>query len=507
MKRIFWYLITIALVVSATNIMIYGEGENDNVWEQQAKEQVLKAALTNDTSHIDTDPSVFQASNGTIYLFWEKYPEGTNDYTAHYCDIFMMVNNGSVWSNPTRITNNMSINKDPFAFQDDNGDIHLFFSSNRSGNYDIYEMINNGTGWSDAEKVVNNYYDDVDPCVLVCSDATIRLFWSQIENLSQPGYNSAEICQMTKNETGWSRPLNITSWPGLDLCPTAYQDSKGVLHLYWVRGENNSPFMQHTRHIYTMENYGTGWGPPMYLNTSTNDFAYRSTHVLYDSKDRIHLYVTEDRYLVPSNWWEYITCYIFREFIGEGNNLTINRTISSTIPLRTVCAFEDLNGTIHLFGEYWGEIYDLSNPLYAPYPSSLTEVNLTLGRNHIFNVTCTDHIIMWHTAFPSTSIVIYRLECSKQWYAFQDLTLTVNHTTSISSLEEGTYEFYIICTDAYNNTILDNNNGSYYTFTVSRSENVANEKQQQKGFIPSFETVALIAILGVCVILLRRRRC
>ncbi|MEW6069046.1 MAG: hypothetical protein AB1485_00345 [Candidatus Thermoplasmatota archaeon] len=34
------------------------------------------------------------------------------------------------------------------------------------------------------------------------------------------------------------------------------------------------------------------------------------------------------------------------------------------------------------------------------------------------------------------------------------------------NLEEGTYQFYVISTDAYNYTILDNNKGSYYTFTI-----------------------------------------
>ncbi len=72
------------------------------------------------------------------------------------------------------------------------------------------------------------------------------------------------------------------------------------------------------------------------------------------------------------------------------------------------------------------------------------------------------------------------------WSYAWDTTKESNgeHTISVMS-----YDGY-----GYNSTI--------HTVTV----NVNNEKETPKGFIPSFEAVALITVIGVCVILLRRRK-
>jgi len=488
-KKAYKYL-AIFVILTLILLAIPSSSETfDEIYTEADENRIfLEYALTNDTLCIDTDPTLLQASN-RCYLFWEKYPAGAGTaYWASHCEICMMINNGSGWSTPVAIVNNSHVNKDPFAFQDPNGSIHLLFSSNKSGNYDIYEITSEGANWSEPKSVTNDTNYDFDPYALVCDNGTIYLFWSKVID------NSSEIYQMIKNENEWGEPTAITSWVGGDLYPVAYQDPNKTVHLYWVRTPP-TPYL--TNQIYTStKKSDTNWSEALPITDTSKQF--KELCMLYDSKNVVHLYAEE-----KNNSMSMYVINRLREFIIKNETLFLNRTISSTgHRLSTPYAFEDLNGTIRLLGEYGGEIYDFANPLILDY---LLPWVVYIHLN-ITNITVTNTTIKWITNKQATSMVVYCKDGTNEWQLSQNLTLTKNHTITLSNLKEGTYQFYVISTDAYNNTILDNSNGFYYTFTVSKSETVTGEKQQQKGFIPSFETVALVAIIGVCVILLRRRR-
>ncbi len=483
---IFVILILILLAIpssSETFDEIYTEEDENRIF--------LEYALTNDTLCIDTDPTLLQASN-RCYLFWEKYPaEAGTAYWASHCEICMMINNGSGWSTPVAIVNNSHVNKDPFAFQDPNGSIHLLFSSNKSGNYDIYEIISEGANWSEPKSVTNDTNYDFDPYALVCDNGTIYLFWSKVID------NSSEIYQMTKNESGWGEPKAITSWAGGDLYPVAYQDSNKTIHLYWVRTPS-TPYL--TNQIYTStKKSDTNWSEALPITDASKQF--KELCMLYDSKNVVRLYAEE-----KNNSMSMYVINRLREFIIKNETLFLNRTISSTgHRLCTPYAFEDLNGTIHLLGEYGGEIYDFANPLILDYLlPGVVYVHLNI--TNITNITVTNTIIRWDTNRPATSVVVYCKEKTKKWYAAQDLSLTTNHTITLSNLEEGVHQFYIISTDAYNNTILDNNNGSYYTFTVSKESEYA----QERSWLSNIELLAIfitvLLFIGFLFVLSKRKK-
>lgn len=491
-KKAHTYL-AIFLILTSTLLASSSFSEiSDEIYTEEDENRIfLEYALTNDTLCIDTDPTLLQTSNGCSYLFWEKYPAGAGiAYWSSHCEICVMINNGSGWCIPLVIVNNSHVNKDPFAFQDLNGSIHLLFSSNKSGNYDIYEIIGDGTDWSEPQRVTNDTNYDFDPFALVCNNGTIYLFWSKVID------NNSEIYQMIKNENGWGEQTRITSWIGGDLYPVAYQDSNKTIHLYWVRTPP-TPYL--TNQIYTAtKKSDANWSEELPLTDASKQF--KELYMLYDSKNVAHLYVEE-----KNTSMSMYAVNRLREFIIKNETLFLNRTISSTERLCTPCALEDLDGTVYLFGEYGGEIYDFANPLFLDYlPPGAVHVRLNLT-NVITEVNVINTTIRWKTNLISTSIVVYHKIGFTQWYASQNLTLTINHTITLQSLDEGTYQFYVISTAVYNNTVLDNNNGSYYTFTITDRE-TNDEKQQQKGFIPGFETAIILVIIGSIIILRKRRK-
>ncbi|MEW6069045.1 MAG: sialidase family protein [Candidatus Thermoplasmatota archaeon] len=347
-------------------------------------------ALTNG-SYIDTDPIAFQASNGTVYLFWENHL-AWDEWCI--CNIYMMTNNGTGWSHPISITNDTFVNKDPFAFQDKNGILYLFFTSNKSGNYNIYEMINNGFSWSEAKRVTESEYDDFDPWALECVNGSVYLFWSRkIENTSN-------IFQMVRSNNNWSPPERITSLDGSNIQPTAYQTYDETIHLYWV----NTKFPGLVSDIYTIQNSGTGWSNPIVMTDSSKKIA--SPFVICDRENVTRLYVIEG----PHHFSDEIN---LREFIVNNGSLLLNNTITSThgpssvgvSRLSSPCAFEDLNGIIRVFGEYRSKIYELTLPMYGTLPWTIWE-NITFNQTLYYsfypirNVTYTDGCIQWLLLTP-----------------------------------------------------------------------------------------------------------
>lgn len=151
---------------------------------------------------------------------------------------------------------------------------------------------------------------------------------------------------------------------------------------------------------------------------------------------------------------------------------------------------------------HWGEYQSSWPPVVNITWVNITALSSTYVsylRNKISNVTYDNNTVVWKTSTPSTSIVIYRFINSTQWYALQNLTLTANHTITLGNLEEGVYQFYVISTDGYNNTVLDNNNGTYYTFIVTKENELDRKQKLDATFIATLAAVFLVIAFLVIV--------
>jgi hypothetical protein len=82
------------------------------------------------------------------------------------------------------------------------------------------------------------------------------------------------------------------------------------------------------------------------------------------------------------------------------------------------------------------------------------------------DVTTSSARITWTTDELADSVVRYGLSPG-QWTTVSDSVPATSHSVALSQLSAGTlYDYQVESTDASNNTAIDDNNGSYYTFTT-----------------------------------------
>jgi len=106
---------------------------------------------------------------------------------------------------------------------------------------------------------------------------------------------------------------------------------------------------------------------------------------------------------------------------------------------------------------------DDNGGLYYRIPDTTApEISAVAARD----VTTASARITWTTDEPADSVVRYGLSPG-QWTTVSDSVPATSHSVALSQLSAGTlYDYQVESTDASNNTAIDDNNGSYYTFTT-----------------------------------------
>ena len=220
------------------------------------------------TTYVDFDgiPSVIQASDGAIWIFWTRK---TENYDICYT---VSSDEGFTWSQETQLTSNSSANTAVNAFRASDGTILLVWDSDRTGNYDIYYKTSSdlGSSWSNDTQLTNHTGRDLKPSVCQLSNGTIWVVWCSDRT---GGY---DIYLKTSSDGGvsWSDDFWVTNSPELDKSPSIAQMHDDTVWLVWASDT--------TGHydIYYKVYDGHYWGSPEVLTSDTkvdsNPFVFQS---------------------------------------------------------------------------------------------------------------------------------------------------------------------------------------------------------------------------------------
>src|SRR3989441_941778 len=127
-------------------------------------------------------PKLLQATNGSIWLTWEKV-------VGTYGQVYLMVNNGFGWSGQIPLVNSGGTYDDitPTLAQLTNGTIILAWSRGSTGSgacssqrtYDIYTQRYTNGVWSSPVPLVQAAGDDLTPAMARLKDGRVMLVWTR----------------------------------------------------------------------------------------------------------------------------------------------------------------------------------------------------------------------------------------------------------------------------------------------------------------------------------------
>jgi hypothetical protein len=176
-------------------------------------------------------PFALEDHTGEIWVFWHSKRNGNHEiqYSRHDPD------NDTWVFNDFQFTNNSTSEKPPLAVELPSGEIWVFWQSDQEGNSDIFYARYrdfDGGSWTVDEQLTTDPGQDVEPFVLKDHNGELWLFWK-----SNRHGNRAIWYKRHTEDTGWGRAIQLTT-PNLGLedeTPTAFEDVTGEIWAFWLR--------------------------------------------------------------------------------------------------------------------------------------------------------------------------------------------------------------------------------------------------------------------------------
>ena len=192
----------------------------------------LDMQVTNNATR-DASPASVQTSDGKIWLVWSRQINSTTE------QIMYKTFNGAGWSAESQLTTTVnSINQLPSIIQAHDGKIWVFWSRNMTTTYQIFYKTFNGTMWSDAAQITSDDRYNRDPAALVERDGTMWVFW---HSKTQQTQSTHDLYYKTSanNGTTWSATSQFTTDNENDWQPTATQTQDKGIWVIWTSTRND----------------------------------------------------------------------------------------------------------------------------------------------------------------------------------------------------------------------------------------------------------------------------
>ena len=223
------------------------------------------------TVNVDFSPSVVQAIDGTVWVFYSVTPIGVNGSPTSPPQIRYRTSttlsatyNASLWSAEQILVNPpFSQNDSPSATALSNGTIFLAFSSNRTGFNNIYLKKYLPTqGWQPEVQVTWTNTNDKEPSVVAMKDGSVWVFYYRI--ISGTQYN---IYYKINRNGAWSAETAFTNDNSAqNTDPSAYQMRNGTTWVVWSHYDSTGQ-----RLLYKTYNPTTqAWSGQVQLTNTSN---------------------------------------------------------------------------------------------------------------------------------------------------------------------------------------------------------------------------------------------
>lgn len=183
--------------------------------------------VTNDTRR-DGNPAVTQTSDGKVWLVWSRQLNISTE------QIWYKTFNGTGWSAESQLTTTGNvINQLPSVIQAADGRIWVFWSRNMTTTYQIFYKIFNGTQWLSAAQLTTDDRYNIDPNAFTERDGTIWVFYASKTQQAQATY---DIYYKTSGNNGstWSASSQFTTNNQHDWEPTATQTQDKGIWVIWA---------------------------------------------------------------------------------------------------------------------------------------------------------------------------------------------------------------------------------------------------------------------------------
>jgi len=181
--------------------------------------------LTNHTLG-DAYPSITQASNGTIWLFWTSFrtfPGG--EYDDGYNEVFYKTHNGSTWSDPIQLTNDTNKpDMDPSVVAAADGNIWVVWAKKNI----LYYKVHYGTAWGYDSILVWDPSHNWHPSITQAIDGKIWVAWD-----SDRGSKITNIYYKIFDGSTWTADTKLTTYVLADDYPSIAQDKNGTIWIVW----------------------------------------------------------------------------------------------------------------------------------------------------------------------------------------------------------------------------------------------------------------------------------
>src|SRR6266566_3657812 len=256
---------------------------------------------------IDEQPSVVQASDGTLRLAWTHITL-TGSSMIYYAS---RMTDGT-WTGNSSITNSGGRNLFPSIVQASNGTVFVFWSykASTSTHYQIYYRYLKGSVWSVYTQVplqTPTGLNDTQPSAALGRDGTIWLAWVR-DNSTLAGTTPVmrQLWYETLNSTSWSRKeLSITSSSDINwnFEPSVTVSKDGVPKIAFSRGQSSLANFQ-INYIYRS---GSGWTPPRAIVSSDPTANDQNPSLIQDRNGTLWVFYSTNPGATGYDIWALVT--------------------------------------------------------------------------------------------------------------------------------------------------------------------------------------------------------
>jgi len=191
--------------------------------------------MTNDP-RTDVHAAVAQASDGKIWLVWSR-ETATTSY-----DIFYKTYNGTSWSDETQLTTNTDSDQLPSVTQAKDGKIWVFWSRYMPDTHEqiCYKTFNGSTWSSETQLTSDLNKDSMYPAAFVEQDGTIWVFWQSKEQQVPATWDLFYKISLDNGATWSLSPIQFTADKKDDIQPSVTQALDKSLWVVWTSNRLDS---------------------------------------------------------------------------------------------------------------------------------------------------------------------------------------------------------------------------------------------------------------------------
>jgi|SRR2546428_1144215 len=351
-------------------------------------------------------PKLLQATNGSIWLTWEKV-------VGTYGQVYLMVNNGFGWSGQIPLVNSGGTYDDitPTLAQLTNGTIILAWSRGSTGSgacssqrtYDIYTQRYTNGVWSSPVPLVQAAGDDLTPAMARLKDGRVMLVWTRctianaggdiyykilnntwgpesllvgstsdeekLPSILQANDGRVWVFYSSNTGTGASNVLDDVIWNGLTWTSPALvtnagvdddwssiaQDRNQTLWLFWSRNVYNGtvsgvPTYQYDLFYKNSTNNGVSWSPEQTLAPNISSQEKQPTIVQTSSKKLWIVYASDQQL---GNPYHTDNLYLITSDVVKVHDLNaVSAALPPVLPFHRVGETMNISVTVTNLGDY-----------------------------------------------------------------------------------------------------------------------------------------------------------